>query len=269
MEIKNICSQDLIFIDKDRNICDGLRLMRKNKISKLLVINNNKKELVGIVTEKGIAIKLSSSKYESLPPSHFHISTVMTKDVISVEENMSVIDVAQILIDNNIGGVPVYSSNKLVGIVTKSDLIDTCKGKAYERIFVEDVMNKDIISVSTNDRLVHARRLILDSNIGRVLVKDEDELVGILTSKDIANAFITFKKKVPESHQKAQIKNLLVNDIMTSNLEKIKLNTSTSEVADKMLSIGFNGLPVVGDKNELLGLITKTDLLNLLIDLEK
>ncbi|MDR2830516.1 MAG: CBS domain-containing protein [Methanobrevibacter sp.] len=273
MNVKNICSHDLVFIDKDRNICDGLRLMRKKKISRLLVINNNKNKLVGIVTEKGIAIKLGSLKYENLAPSHFHISTVMTKDILSVEEDTNITDVAKTLVDNHIGGVPVYSSGELFGIVTKSDLIDTCKGRAYERIPVEEIMTKDIISLSVDDRLVHARRLILDFNIGRVLIKDEDELVGVLTSKDIANAFISLKKKkkkkVPETHQKARIKNLLVKDAMTSNLEKINSSTSIAEVADKMLDMGFNGLPVVNDENEVIGLVTKTDLLSLIIDLEK
>ncbi|MDR2624360.1 MAG: CBS domain-containing protein [Methanobrevibacter sp.] len=269
MDVKNVCSNDLIFIDKDRNICDGLRLMRKNKISRLLVINNNKSELVGMATEKGIAIKLGSLKYENLAPSHFHISTVMTKEVISVEGDTTIAETAKILVDNHIGGMPVYSSGELVGIVTKSDLIDTCKGRAYERIPVDEVMTKDVTSLSTDDRLVHARRLLLDSNIGRILIKDEDELVGILTSKDISNAFISFKKKVPETHQKAQIKNLLVKDVMTSNLEKVKSKTSIAEVAEKMLTVGINGFPVVNDESELLGLITKTDLLSLIIDLEK
>lgn len=270
MNVKNICSNELVFIDKDRNICDGLRLMRKNKISRLLVINNNNKnELVGIVTEKGIAIKLGSLKYENLAPSHFHISTVMTKNLISVEEDTNIADAAKTLVDNHIGGVPVYSSGELVGILTKSDLIDTCKGRAYERISLEEIMTRDIISVSVDDRLIHARRLILDSNIGRVLVKDGDELVGILTSKDIANAFISFKKKVPETHQKARIKNLLVKDVMTPNLEKINSTTSIAEVAEKILDMGFNGLPVVNDENKVVGLVTKTDLLFLLIDLEK
>jgi CBS domain-containing protein len=267
MDVKHICSDELIFINKDQNILDGLKLMEKHKISRLPV-NNDKKELVGIATEKGIAIKLSSLKYENLPPSHFHISTIMTKDVISIQANENIVGAAKILIKNNIGGLPVYSSDDLIGIVTKSDLIDICKGKAYQKIYVKDYMIKNLISVPQDSRLIHARRMVLEHNVGRVLIKNENDLVGILTFKDILDAFISFKEKVPETHQNAQIKNLLVEDVMSSNLEKINSNATIAEVAEKMLSLGFNGLPVVDDGDNLIGIITKTDLLTIIIDLE-
>ena len=61
MQIKNLMSTTLITIDKDQSLSDALKLLRKNKISRLPVLNN--KELVGIVSERDIAKKLGSSKY--------------------------------------------------------------------------------------------------------------------------------------------------------------------------------------------------------------
>jgi CBS domain-containing protein len=272
MQIKNIMSKDVIVIDKDQNVCDGLRLMKKNKISRLPVVNvneNHEKKLVGIATEKDIAVKLGSSKYGNLAPSHFHMSTVMANEIITVKENDNIAEVANLLIENNIGGVPVLSSSdELIGIVTKSDFIDTCKGKAYERIIVEDNMSTDIISLSVTDRLVHARRVILDSNIGRLLINENNELAGILTSKDIAKAMTSFRKHVPNNHQQAQIKNLLVGDIMSSNVQTIPTNTNIAELAELILKTGFNGFPVANEENQIVGIITKSDLLGLIVELE-
>ena len=271
MQVKNIMSKDLILIDKDQNVCDGLRLMKKNKISRLPVINTNKnheKELVGIVTEKDIAIKLGSSKYGNLAPSHFHISTVMAKEIISADEDIDLVKAANILLENNIGGMPILSSDNLIGLVTKSDFIDTCRGKPYNKIQVDEVMSTDLIAISPEDRLVHARRILLDSKVGRILVTENNELVGILTSKDIGNAFISFRKHVPDNHKQAQIKSLLVDEIMSQNVNKLTTSTTITEAADAMLKTGFNGFPVANENNQIVGIITKSDLLSLIVDLE-
>lgn len=53
MQIKNLMSTTLITIDKDQSLADALKLLRKNKISRLPVFNN--KELVGIISERDIA----------------------------------------------------------------------------------------------------------------------------------------------------------------------------------------------------------------------
>lgn len=271
MQVKNIMSEDLITIDKDQNVCDGLRLMKKHKISRLPVINtnkNNEKELVGITSEKDIAIKLGSSKYGNLPPSHFHISTVMIKDIITVDTDKDLAESANLILEFNIGALPVMSNDEMVGIVSKSDFVDTCKGKAYERILVEEAMSTDIIAVSNEDRLMHARRIILESKIGRLLINENDELAGILTSKDIARAMTSFRKHVPQNHQQAQIKNLLVDEVMSTNVKTISEKSTVADVANAMLETGFNGYPVVNEEDQVVGIITQSDLLSLIVELE-
>ena len=271
MQIKNIMSEDLVTIDKDQNIHDGLRLMKKHKISRLPVINTNEKnekELVGVVSEKDIAVKLGSAKYGDLPLSHFHISTVMIKDIITVNKDRDIVETAELLLKNHIGGVPVMDNGKIVGIVSKSDFIDTCKGKAYEKILVEEVMSTDLVSVLSQDRLIHARRVMLDSKVGRLLIGENDELAGILSSKDIIRAMISFKKEVPTKHQKAKIKECLVGKHMTANVKKISNKSTIAELANDMLETGYNGYPVVNEEDQVVGIITQSDLLALIVDLE-
>ncbi len=266
MQIKNLMSEDIITVDKDQNLSDALKLLRKHNVSRLPVTNN--KELVGIISERDIAAKLGSAKYESMPASRLHISSVMVKDVITVPETMQLDEVARLMLENGIGSVPVMDEDdKMVGIVSKADFVTLAVGIAFDKITVKEIMTKELVVVSPTDRLVHARRQMMEAHVGRVPVVDEEDLKGMVTSKDLMRAFIDFRKKVPEKYQKSQIKEVLVEDIMSSNPTVTTKDATISEVAKVMMDTGYNGLPVVeGDK--VVGIITQTDILRLIEKLE-
>ncbi len=266
MQIKNLMSEDIITVDKDQNLSDALKLLRKHNVSRLPVTNN--KELVGIISERDIAAKLGSAKYESMPASRLHISSVMVKDVITVPETMQLDEVARLMLENGIGSVPVMDEDdKMVGIVSKADFVTLAVGIAFDKITVKEIMTKELVVVSPTDRLVHARRQMMEAHVGRVPVVDEEDLKGMVTSKDLMRAFIDFRKKVPEKYQKSQIKEVLVEDIMSSNPTVTTKDATISEVAKVMMDTGYNGLPVVeGDK--IVGIITQTDILRLIEKLE-
>lgn len=265
MQIKNLMSEDLITIDKDQNLSDALKLLRKHNVSRLPVTNH--KELVGIISERDIANKLGSSKYESMPASRLHISSVMVKDVFTVPETMQLADVAKLMLDEGIGSVPVMCEDKMVGIVSKADFVTLAVGIAFDKITVKEIMSKDLIVVSPTERLVHARRLMIEASVGRLPVVEDDELVGMITSKDLMRAFIDFRKNVPEKHQKSQIKEVFVEDIMSVNPQYVSKEMSISEVSKIMIETGYNGLPVV-DGGKVVGIITQTDILRLIEKLE-
>ena len=270
MKIKNIMSENVVSIDKNLNICDCLRMMYKDNLSRIPVTstNENKKVLVGIISEKDIADKLGSAKYGNMAPSHFHVSTVMVKDLITVDEDDELTDVAKILIEKNIGAIPVLSDGEMVGIVTKSDFIYLCKAKAYEKISVKDIMTTDIVSISADDRLIHARKVIMDSKIGRLLLTEDNELAGIITSKDIAKAFVSFRKHTPDKYQASQIKELIAGDFMSTNVETISQDATIPQLADAMIETGYNGYPVVDYDDQIIGIVTQSDLLKLIYEIE-
>lgn len=265
MQIKNLMSTSLITIDKDQSLADALKLLRKNRISRLPVLNN--KELTGIISERDIAKKLGSSKYESMPASRLHVSSVMVKDIISVPQSMRLAEVANIMLENGIGSVPVIEDGKMVGIVSKADFVTMAIDGEYDNICTKEIMTKDVISVSPSERLIHARRVSIDAKVGRLPVIDDEELVGMITSKDLMRAFIDFRKKVPERYQKSQIKEVLVEYFMSRNPLVVTKDHSISDVAKIMIETGYNGLPVVED-DKVIGIITQTDILRLISKLE-
>jgi CBS domain-containing protein len=271
MHVKDIMKEEIVHVDKDQNIQDALKLMKKHKISRLPVVNMNDgniRELVGIVTEKDISIKLGSSKYGNLPPSHFHVSTVMKQEPIVVQKDENIGKAAKTMLENKIGGMPVVNDCEIVGMLTKTDFLEICHGKPFNATSITERMNTDIITVSPSDRLVHARRCLIDKEIGRLPVVEEDMLEGILTAKDGAMAMISFKKVVPDKYKTARIRNLLVEDVMTQNVKTIEGSSTLDDAATFMLENRFSGIPVEVD-GALEGIITKTDLMNFVVELEE
>ena len=203
-----------------------------------------------------------------MPASRLHSSSVMVKDVFTVPETMQLDEVAKLMLDNGIGSVPVIDDDgKMVGIVSKADFVTLAVGIAFDKITVKEIMTKDLTVVSPTERLVHARRLMIEDHVGRLPVVEDGELVGMLTSKDLMRAFIDFRKKVPEKYQKSQIKEVLVEYIMSSNPTVTSKDATISEVAKIMMETGYNGLPVV-EGNDVVGIITQTDILRLIEKLE-
>ena len=155
----------------------------------------------------------------------------------------------------------------MVGIVSKADFVTLAVGIAFDKISVKEIMCKNLISVSPSERIVHARRQMIESHIGRLPVVDDETLVGMVTSKDLMRAFIEFRKSVPEKYQKSQIKDLLVEDIMSSNPVFVSKDMSITEISNIIMETGFNGLPVV-ENDKVIGIITQTDILRLIEKLE-
>ena len=271
MHVKDIMKEEVVHVDKDQNIQDALKLMKKHKISRLPVVNINTdhdRELVGIVTEKDIALRLGSSKYGNLPPSHFHVSTVMKQDPVVIESTQNIGIAAETMIKNKIDGMPVINNCEIVGMLTKTDFLEICKGKPFNATNIADRMKTDLVTVSPSDRLVHARRCLIDKEVGRLPVVEEDILEGIITAKDVANAMISFRKIVPDKYKNARIRNLLVGDVMTQNVKTIDGGSTLDQAATIMLENRISGIPVELD-GKLKGIITKTDLINFVVELEE
>ena len=272
MHIKDIMSSKVVVVDKDQNIHDALKLMKKHKVSRLPVVNTNhenERALVGIITEKDIALRLGSSRYGNMAPSHFYISTVMSPDPITLKSNENLGNAAKIMIENKIGGIPIVDNDDIVGIVTKTDFIKTCQGIPYNKMYIKDKMQTNVMTVSPEDRLVHARRILIDEDIGRLPVMSGDGLEGILTAKDIASSMISFRKVVPDKYQAARIRNLLVEDIMTQNVRTIDEGATIADASTTMIDEDFSGIPVIDDTRKITGMITKTDLMNLIVESEE
>ena len=127
MLVRERMSREPVTITSDVSVPDALRLMRERKVRRLPVLDSHGK-LVGIVSDQDL-LYASPSPVSSLSVWEMHyllaklkVEEVMTRKVITVTEDTPLEEAARIMADNKIGGLPVMREDKLVGIVTETDL---------------------------------------------------------------------------------------------------------------------------------------------------
>ncbi|MFP4563270.1 MAG: CBS domain-containing protein [Spirochaetia bacterium] len=127
MKVSKIMTHNPITVRPSTPVTDAQALMRKEKIHRLPVLDESNR-LVGITAEKDILYASPSpastlSVYEmSALLGKLTVDKVMTKKVLTVDEDTLIEDAARIMADNDIGGLPVMRKEKIVGIVTESDV---------------------------------------------------------------------------------------------------------------------------------------------------
>jgi Zn-dependent protease len=116
--------------------------------------------------------------------SDLKVKDLMTRDVKTVPVNMSVHRLIIKMFNDKHSGFPVFRDDQVVGIVTMEDA-QKINQEEYRNTPVQTIMNKEIHSVSEDDELYEAFKLLFQKDIGRLLVMDGEELKGIITRSDV------------------------------------------------------------------------------------
>jgi len=113
---------------------------------------------------------------------------IMTRNVKTVNRETTLSEVAALMRDGDMGAVPVVENGKLVGIVTDRDIVVRAIADGLEAsVPVGEVMTAEVYSVSENDFVFEAIRLMGDRQVRRVpIVNEAGELVGIIAMADVA-----------------------------------------------------------------------------------
>ncbi len=114
----------------------------------------------------------------------------MSHKPITISSDKTVLDALDVMKKNSIRHLPVVDGKKFVGFVSEFDLREVRLLPLSEDILVRDVMVKDPVTISPEESLEDAARLIFKHKIGGLPVLENGKLVGVLTSKDILAAFI-------------------------------------------------------------------------------
>jgi len=137
------------------------------------------------------------------------VGDTMTKEVITISPKEGVTVAKHILDEKGIRHLPVVSNGKLVGIITDRDICRNLPSPAtslelheifylLEKLQVQKVMTRDVISVTPETSIEDAANLLLAHKIGGLPVLEGERLVGIITEGDVLRALLERRQEPGE-----------------------------------------------------------------------
>ncbi|CAN5381224.1 CBS domain-containing protein [soil metagenome] len=150
-------------------------------------------------------------------------------------------------------------------------------------ITVRDIMRTEVITVAPSDAVAKVAQALDSSGLSGVPVVENGEVVGIITETDIIQrqadvsmpTYVSFWDRIfvldvgPDYEE--EIRHVLATDarsLMTHPVYNIRDNATLEEVATVMIDHGIGVLPVLDPANQLVGIVTRKDLVKMIAKLE-
>ena len=124
------------------------------------------------------------------------VRDIMTKNVITITSDTYVLDAERIMDQNRVGRLPVVDDGKLVGIVTRNDVLKASPTSTtptnqrhlfylMSKLTVKEIMKTKILKISPDTPIEKAIAIAQKNKVGSLPVVEEDKVVGILTTNDV------------------------------------------------------------------------------------
>ena len=115
------------------------------------------------------------------------IRDIMEKNVVTIEYNKSAIDAAEIISEKNISFLVIMKEGLPIGVLSESDFVrklNTTNKKSSE-VQIEEIMSYKFRWVEPTTQIEDAVQKMLNNNIRRLLVLEDNKLVGVVTQTDL------------------------------------------------------------------------------------
>jgi CBS domain-containing protein len=255
-----------------------LRIMIKHNLTGLPVVKRSDGSLTGMITRQDIFNK----------PDEDQLAMLMARDPPTISAKDPVEKAANIFCGNKIHHLSVVDKNRLMGIITPTDLLGVVEHRNFASP-VESVIKSTCVPVFEDAPLAVALVTLKVSRANALPVLDENgRLVGILTDRDIFNSsFVNGSVAVADlglgqdedewswegmrnvmklwyEVSKIELPGVPVKDIMVKTPVTVFRKTSVSEAARIMRKNDFGQLPVRDSKDNLLAMIYDLDVISVL-----
>lgn len=172
-----------------------------------------------------------------------NVEEIMVKNVASATLPGSRDEVLSILKDKKVSGVPVLKDNKVVGIVSRTNIL---KNPEEEQLAL--LMSRNPITIQVGASLKEAARILYEKNIRRLPVVDEHgHLEGLITTADVIGAIADFDIETP------------IGDFLSPNVSVLWSETPLPVVSILMDLADVKACPVIDSSLNLVGIISDRD----------
>ncbi len=128
-------------------------------------------------------------------------------------------------------------------------------------MLIKDWMATTILTVDANTSVMRAGRTMKDNNIRRLPVVSQGKLAGIITDRDLKEASPSSKTEMDMHEMYYLLSEMKVKDVMSDNPVCLTQNDTLEKAALVMLNETISGLVIVDDEENLVGLLSESDVL--------
>jgi PAS domain S-box-containing protein len=177
------------------------------------------------------------------------VAEIMSSPVETAPSDLSVLEAGNIMGIKKIKRLPILEKNKLVGIVTQTDMTHVLTSYGMWRD-ISEIMSSDVQEVQRNATVTEAARVMASQNISSVVVMNADRVTGILTERDLLKRVVALHKD--PDHTK-------IEEVMSFPVFSVPSNYSVFSASRTMENKNVRRLAVI-DGNKLCGIVTQTDI---------
>ena len=259
MSCQPYIERDLLIVAPDNSILEAIALLSQSYLSgqkKSCVLVAENKRLMGLLTERDI-VKLTASE---LDLERHKIAEFMTKQLITCQESeiSHIYDLVRLLTHHKIRHLPVVNQKQEIqGLITQETLRNALEpADLLKYRHVEEILNKNVIYASPQSNLLTLTQLMAKHRVSCVVIgknRSNGAIIplGIVTERDI----VRFRSL------NLDFRTVEAQSVMSSPLIKIKANDNLWGVHQQMQEQKIRRLVVVGEKEELIGILTQSSLL--------
>jgi PAS domain S-box-containing protein len=182
MKVEQIMSSPVRSIPLDLSVIEASGIMESANIRRLVVLDKGRS--VGIITQTDMVRALASYTLAK------EISEIMTSDVAVIASSASVRAAAELMASKDISCLVATDNGAVVGVFTERDLLKRVIAvkRNPDRTRLKQVMSSPVVSISREQTVLSAMKLLESIGIRRLVVMDGETLHGLITQTDILKA---------------------------------------------------------------------------------
>ncbi|MEM4576189.1 MAG: CBS domain-containing protein [Candidatus Nezhaarchaeales archaeon] len=254
MLVEEVMRRSFVVTDTDKPITYVLRLMERIEADGFVVVEGGK--LVGLATYWDLMTRLGNVRVRSADISSIYASSVMEPVRKTLTLRSSIVEAARIVAEDPFHIIPVLEDGKVVGIIEPRDL---AKALLDEEVPASNISLKSVPTIAFSDRVVHARRLMIESGLRSLASTNEGIVIGVVNDDQIVDAYVNLVLVESMERQKARIKSLVVADVGSRHV-KASYDSSLGEVAKLIIDNPVKGAPLIDSEKALAGFVTVREL---------
>ena len=274
MFARDVMTAPVFIISSDATVAHARNMMVRHKISRIPVMEGEM--LVGILTKKDIAYRMRQGEpsWRRRPLDRIPVGSLATENPVTVTPDTEILKIARLFCEKNISSVPVVEGGRVVGIITKTDLMKSALVRGLVTPVV-DVM-EDVGTVSRYHSLDHVISVMRERNDKVLVIDDDGAPAGIITETNLAfyedepkisglvgkDVTITRREhaKGIRGQNSLMVASVVAEDVMTSPVITIPATTLLPDAIALMGRHHVNSL-VVMENGTIYGIIKRDDII--------